>query len=332
MSIDCGSQVILCDMPIRFDTYKGCSHACAYCFVKRNKDISKIEADNCVKSLVNFIKGKRTQKTNWCDWNIPLHWGGMSDPFQPCEKKHKISLRCLEVFAETQYPVTISTKGRLICDPEYLAVLKRCNAAVQISMACDKYDKIERGCPPFEERLKMVRTLSKNCRRVIIRVQPYMLEVFKDVMNNIPRFAEAGAYGLTIEGMKFISKKEGLVKVGADYCYPESLLKHDYEIIKQQCHRFGLRFYCAENRLRHLGDSMTCCGVDGMGWRFNEFHTVRLMNGEKVEATENMKNEETGLCFKAMYQTTAGQHKCKNNSFETLMLSELDKAMRKSRR
>lgn len=329
MGVDCGSQAILCDMPIRFDTYKGCSHACAYCFVKRNKDISKIEADNCVKGLINFIKGQRTQVTSWCDWNIPLHWGGMSDPFQPCERKYKISLRCLEVFAETQYPVTISTKGRLICDPEYLSVLKRCNAAVQVSMACEAYDVLEKGCPPFEERLSMVKTLSKNCRRVIIRVQPYMLEIFKDVMNNIPRFAEAGAYGLTIEGMKFIKSKKGLVKVGADYCYPESLLKHDYEAIKQQCHKFGMKFYCAENRLRSMGDSMTCCGVDGLGWRVNEFHTVRLMNGENVKPTENMCKVGTGYCFKSIDQTTSGHQRCKNNSFAALMIDELSKQIKK---
>ncbi len=29
---ECGSQVILCDLPVRMDTYKGCSHNCKYCF------------------------------------------------------------------------------------------------------------------------------------------------------------------------------------------------------------------------------------------------------------------------------------------------------------
>lgn len=34
-----GSQIVLCDLPIRFDTYKGCSHNCKYCFVQRKKDM-----------------------------------------------------------------------------------------------------------------------------------------------------------------------------------------------------------------------------------------------------------------------------------------------------
>ena len=40
---DCGSQIVLCDVPIRFDTYKGCSHGCKYCFVYRKYNISKIK-------------------------------------------------------------------------------------------------------------------------------------------------------------------------------------------------------------------------------------------------------------------------------------------------
>lgn len=41
---NCGSQCWLCDMPIRFDTYKGCTHGCKYCFVQRNGkyDISNV--------------------------------------------------------------------------------------------------------------------------------------------------------------------------------------------------------------------------------------------------------------------------------------------------
>nr|DAF74095.1 MAG TPA: Radical SAM superfamily [Caudoviricetes sp.] len=76
MGISCGSQIVICDLPIHFDTYKGCSHACKYCFAKKKTDIREIEKDNCIESLCRFIEGRRTQETNWYDWNIPLHWGG----------------------------------------------------------------------------------------------------------------------------------------------------------------------------------------------------------------------------------------------------------------
>ena len=65
----CGSQVILCDVPIRFDTYEGCSHLCEYCFVQRKSDVfNNIKPRETVASLVNFIKGKRTGEVACCDW------------------------------------------------------------------------------------------------------------------------------------------------------------------------------------------------------------------------------------------------------------------------
>lgn len=58
-------------------------------------------------------------------------------------------------------------------------------------MVCSKYDKLEPGCPRYEERLEMLRKVSARVQRTIVRVQPYMPEVFRDVMQNIPRIAAA---------------------------------------------------------------------------------------------------------------------------------------------
>lgn len=76
MGCKCGSQVILCNLPVRFDTYKGCSHGCKYCFAQKKRNIAKIMRDETVEALRTFIEGKRSKETAWCDWNIPIHWGG----------------------------------------------------------------------------------------------------------------------------------------------------------------------------------------------------------------------------------------------------------------
>lgn len=141
MGCKCGSQIILCNLPVRFDTYRGCSHGCRYCFAQKKNDISHIERDESVDGLRSFIEGKRGNETEWCDWNIPIHWGGMSDPFQPVEKQIHASYECLKLLAETKYPFVVSTKGRLIADPEYLDLLAQCNCVLQISMVCSKYDR-----------------------------------------------------------------------------------------------------------------------------------------------------------------------------------------------
>lgn len=330
MAIRAGSQVVLCDLPIRVDTYKGCSHACAYCFVKRKMSISDTDVDNCVKQVQRFIAGERKGEYSWCDWKIPLHWGGVSDPFQPAEKQHRASLKLLELFAETQYPFVVSTKGRLVIEDPYLTLLSKSNAVVQISMVCSKYDKLERGSTTYEERLEMARTLAPRVKRVIARVQPYMLEVFDDVCANIPKLAEAGVHGITIEGMKFVKKKDGMVKVGGDFCYPEHLLKHDFEILRDKCHKHGMSFYCAENRLRSMGDDMCCCGVDGLpGFQPNNYNLSHLLNGEAVQPTARMKERGTGYVFKTLNQTREGTAFAQNNSFKTMMLQELQKKAKK---
>ncbi len=313
--IECGSQIVLCDLPIRLDSYQGCSHACEYCFVKRKYDIKNIKPINSVNSLKGFIKGERTSLTNWCDWNIPLHWGGMSDPFQPCEEQHKISLEYLKILAESKYPFVVSTKGKLLAKDEYLNLLKECNAVVQISMVCSKYDVLEKGCASYEERLEMVRKIAPNCKRVIIRIQPYLTEVLNDVLENLPRLKEAGAYGITIEGMKFLKMKEGLIKVGGDVCYPKPVLKDHFSRIKDACHKLGLKFYCAENRLRAMGDAMTCCGIDGLeDFKGNSFNLCHIYNGECPKPTPAMLKPDTVTPFKGINQNTVFSREAKGKS------------------
>ena len=317
----CGSQCFLCNLPIRFDTYKGCSHACKYCFAKKFLDISKIKIDEGPKALEDFIKGKRNIETRWCDWNIPIHWGGMSDPFQPCEKIHKISFDCLKVFERTQYPFVVSTKGKIIVEKEYLDLIEKCNCVVQISAVCSKYDKLELGAPSFNERLEMAKKIAERGKRVIIRMQPYMHEVFDDVYNNLDKIAKIGVYGIIIEGMKFKKRKKGLVKVAGDYTYPYEVIKNDFLKLKERAHKLGLRIYAGENRIRKLGDSLTCCGIDGIeGFVPNKFNYNYILD-EKIGPTEKMKEPKTGGPFVAINGlNTLEERRLRANSFAYNMI------------
>lgn len=317
----CGSQCWLCDLPIRFDTYEGCSHGCEYCFAKKFKDIRKIKNGENHKQLRDFIEGKRTCEVTWCDWKIPIHWGGLSDPFQPCEKQRQVSLKCLEVFAETQYPFVVSTKGKLIVEEPYISLLEKCNCVLQISAVCSSYDKLEQGAPTYKERIEMAKILSKRVKRVIIRIQPYMHEVFQEVFDNMEKLADAGVYGVIIEGMKYKSMKQGLVKVAGDCCYPYELIKSDFLKLKEEAHRIGLKIYAGENRLRKYGDSLTCCGVDGLeDFVPNKFNLNHLVNGDKTNPTKKMKENKTGYPFKGMFQTTLKGRQQQNQSFAYNML------------
>ena len=323
MAIECGSQIVICDVPIRIDTYKGCSHGCKYCFVKKRTNIDDIKKDNCLESLAKHIKGKRNSETAWCDWDIPIHWGGLSDPFQPCEKRYRVSLKALRIFAESGYPFIVSTKGKLIAEPEYLELLDKCNSVVQISMVCDKYNKLEPGAPTYQERLEMCKKIAPHCKRLIIRHQPYMTDVLNNVLENIPKLKDAGAYGITIEGLKTTRAINGFVKCGGEFVYPVETLKRHYWLIKSACEKAGLHFFCAENRLRTMGESLCCCGCEGVeGFKTNHFNINHIVAGEVVESTEKMREIGTAVPFKAIYQDAGSYEYIKRNSMASIMLKE----------
>lgn len=326
----CGSQITICDLPVRFDTYKGCLHACSYCFVKLKYDITNIERSEGAGALRNFIEGKRDKTTAWCDWNIPIHWGGVSDPFQPIEKHFKYSLEALKVFAETKYPVVISTKGALSAEEPYLSLLGQCNVVMQFSLVSPQFDKLETGAPTFSERIDIIQKVSKQVKRVIVRIQPFVLETKNDILNQIPLYKEIGVFGVTIEGLKHKVKKTGLVKIGADWVYPLSRLKPVYEQIKNACHQNELKFYSAENRLRNLGDDLCCCGIDGLeGFIPNKYNLNHYVNDrENFTPSESMHLPGTSMCLKAIAQNTSSVEVFKTKSLAEMMNEAIkDKGM-----
>ncbi len=320
--IRCGSQCLTCDYPIHFDTYYGCSHACSYCFVKHKYSIEKIKPINTIKSLKNYIEGKRNKETRWCDWNMPLHWGANSDPFQPCEKIHKKSLEVLELFAETGFPFIVSTKnpGLLVQEP-YISLLERCNCVLQISMACAKYDKLERGTPPYEERLQAARALSGKVKRLVVRLRPYFPDCHKDILKEIKRYKEAGVHSISISAFYTVKKQRGMVRYGSSYTFSNEFLYPRYLEIKDECHKNGIEFLCSESGLDHLGDNLNCCGCNGLDdFQPNKFNVSHLAYDEvKPEATEAMKQNNTYQPFKGIGQNQAWALKCVGKSFEQLM-------------
>jgi len=316
----CGSQTVLCELPVRFDTYKGCSHNCSYCFVRRKAELRDPKPSEGTKALKSFIDGKRAQDTVWCDWEIPLHWGGMSDPFQPCELEYKNSWECLKIFADTQYPVVFSTKGYVAGMPEYLDMFKRCNVVSQVSMVSPHFDKLEPGAPTFQERLEMLPGLAKNTKRLIVRLSPYTLGLADDVCSHLQAFKDAGVYGIEIEAMKRANKKPGMVKVAGDWCYPIDALRKEFSQIRHEAKSIGLTFYSGENRLRGMGDDTCCCGVVGVpGFKPNRANLNRLVVGEEIEYTDGMRKENSAVAFKGMFQSTAGSRYLRKQSYSDVM-------------
>lgn len=310
----CSHHVVLCDIPINYDPYKGCSHCCSYCFVRwYGKSHDQPRAFESVEELRLFIEGKRTGLTNWCDWAIPLHIGTVSDPFQPIERELRYTRESLKLLAEDYYPFAISTKSPMAL--EMKDIFRDCNCVFQVSMVSPDhpYDKWEAGAPSFRERLKLLWKIAPYVRRVIVRIQPFIPESMDRVLKLLPVYASAGVYGLTVEGLKLNqaagawwskrydgtmpSSMRRMRRATGGYYLPVRTLFRHFMTLREACHEHGLRFYAAENRLRYLGDSPTCCGVDDLsGFVVN---TANL-NYASLRFTPAMKRSGSGGVFRRM--------------------------------
>lgn len=328
-TMQCGTQCLSCDYPIHFDTYTGCSHACTYCFANEKPDKNiVVPCNNAINALKLFISGKRTSETRFCDWNIPVHWGATSDPFQPIEKEEKKSLECLKLFSEMQYPFIVSTKGTLIAEEPYLSLIGDCKCVIQISAACKEYDAMESGAPTFAERMRAVEKISKKTR-LNIRIQPYSPLYHNNIIESLKVFADSGAYGIIIEGLSTRRKVKCIGDMewdGSRFQYPVEVLADRFKEIREEAHKYGLKFFCGETRLQFLGDDLTCCGTMGLkGFTPNTYNLPHMAYDKTAPIpTDQMKTSKTARPFRSTKQTTEWYNTVKDKSFAEMMESNED--------
>lgn len=104
--------------------------------------------------------------------------GGMTDCFQPIEKLHRVTYKTIKLLNKRRIPYLIVTKSAMVADPEYLAVLDKELAHIQITVTtlndklCATYEK---ASPP-SERIKAIKTLQAMGFDVQLRLSPFIPE------------------------------------------------------------------------------------------------------------------------------------------------------------
>jgi DNA repair photolyase len=114
--------------------YRGCSHGCIYCYARPGHEYLGMSAGldfetrimvkpNAAQLLREALMAKSWQPTQIC-------LSGVTDPYQPIERKLEITRGCLKVLAEFRNPVGIITKNHLVTrDIDVLKELAAVNAA-----------------------------------------------------------------------------------------------------------------------------------------------------------------------------------------------------------
>jgi len=114
--------------------YRGCEHGCIYCYARPTHEYLgfsaglDFESRILVKENAPVLLRAALENPRWEPQVIVL--SGVTDPYQPIERKLRITRQCLEVLAEFRNPVSIITKNHLVTrDLDLLQELNRFGAS-----------------------------------------------------------------------------------------------------------------------------------------------------------------------------------------------------------
>ena len=124
--------------------YRGCAHGCSYCFARPTHEYLGLNAglDFETKILVKHdapaLFREFLSRERWIP--EPIAISGVTDCYQPCERRFRLTRGCLEVAAEARQPMTIITKNALVArDLDLLGDLAR-DGLVHVNMSITTLD------------------------------------------------------------------------------------------------------------------------------------------------------------------------------------------------
>lgn len=150
--------------------YRGCEHGCAYCYARTYHEYLgfsaglDFESKIVVKPDAPELLESALAKPSYQPGTISL--SGVTDCYQPAERKLALTRRCLEVLARFRNPVVVITKNALVArDIDHLTELARHQAvAVYLSVTTLNTDLariLEPRASTPRARLETIRQLAE---------------------------------------------------------------------------------------------------------------------------------------------------------------------------
>jgi len=204
--------------------YRGCEHGCIYCYARPTHEYLgfsaglDFESRILVKERAPDLLRKALLSPRWKPQVIVL--SGVTDPYQPIERKLRITRRCLEVLAEFRNPVAIITKNHLVTrDIDLLLELNRfqaCGVYLSItSVSASLSARMEPRASTPRRRFAALRELSAAGIPCGVMTAPIIPGLNDD---QIPAILEAAAEaGASRAGYILVRLPHGLRELFSDW-------------------------------------------------------------------------------------------------------------------
>lgn len=193
------------DLPFRWSVnpYRGCFHACAYCYARPSHQYWGFGAGTDFESKLivkpNAAAALRTAflKSSWKGELVVF--SGNTDCYQPLEATYELTRACLAVCAEFRNPVTVITKAALIQrDLDLLHTLHE-RAWIRVYFSIPFADnevarKVEPQTPSITKRLEAMAALSAAGIPTAVMIGPVIPGLNEqDIPQILHRARQAGA-------------------------------------------------------------------------------------------------------------------------------------------
>jgi DNA repair photolyase len=198
-------------MPFRYtiNAYRGCSHACTYCFARPSHEYLGLDigADFESKIVVKVNAVERLQaelrSPKWAGESIAM--GTNTDPYQRCEGKYRLTRGLVEALAAAGNPFSVLTKSALILRD--LDVLRQAaqRTTVHTALSIGTLDEAvwrstEPGTPHPRRRVEAVRQLNAAgipCGVLVAPVLPGISDSPAQLEEVVTACVEAGATSIS---------------------------------------------------------------------------------------------------------------------------------------
>jgi DNA repair photolyase len=185
--------------------YVGCSHGCVYCYARPTHAYLGLSPGLDFETKLYFkpeaaqLLERELSKPGYRPAQLQL--GANTDPYQPVEKRLRITRAILEVLARFNHPLGVTTKSVLVArDIDILAPMAAANLVVVAVSVTTLDRKLARTMEPRastpERRIDAIRRLSAAGVPVVVGASPMIPGLNDHEMEAIlERAAQAGATG-----------------------------------------------------------------------------------------------------------------------------------------